>query len=53
MSEVFVDVTWRGLEVGRRVKLRSIYPKSGYLDHGAPMPVGVAPTSRRMNDGGT
>ncbi len=40
-SETFVDVTWRGLEVGRRVKLRAIRPATAQLDHGTPMPVGT------------
>ncbi len=40
MSEAFVDVTWRGLEVGKRIKLRAIHPGDGYIDHTTPMPVG-------------
>jgi len=41
MSDAFVDLTWRGLDVGRRVKLHAIRAGSGYLDHGTPMPVGT------------
>jgi hypothetical protein len=39
-SEVFVDVTYRGLELGRRLKLREVGPSTAYLEHGTPMPVG-------------
>ncbi|HUQ03452.1 MAG TPA: hypothetical protein VM261_13215 [Kofleriaceae bacterium] len=41
MSEAFVDVTWRGLEVGKRVKLHAIHPGDAYIDHSTPMPVGT------------
>jgi hypothetical protein len=41
MSEAFVDVTWRGLEVGKRVKLHAIHPGDAYIDHATPMPVGT------------
>lgn len=40
MSEAFVDVTWRGLEVGKRVKLHAVHASDAYLDHSSPMPVG-------------
>jgi hypothetical protein len=42
MQETFVDVTWRGLEVGKRVKLRAIHPADAYIDHTTPMPVGTS-----------
>lgn len=41
MSEAFVDVTWRGLEVGKRVKLHAIHAGEAYIDHTTPMPVGT------------
>lgn len=41
MSEAFVDVTWRGLEVGKRVKLHAIHAGDAYIDHSTPMPVGT------------
>jgi hypothetical protein len=40
-GEVFVDVTYRGLELGRRLKLREVGPSTAYLEHGTPMPVGA------------
>lgn len=40
MSEALVDVTYRGLEVGRRLKLTQVGPSTAYLEHGTPMPVG-------------
>ncbi|HEX4453415.1 MAG TPA: hypothetical protein VH143_21230 [Kofleriaceae bacterium] len=42
MSESFVDLTYRGLAVGRRVKLTQVRPSSGYLELPTPMPVGTA-----------
>jgi type IV secretory pathway VirB10-like protein len=39
-QDAFVDVAYRGLEVGRRLKLHDVGPNTGYLEHGAPMPVG-------------
>ncbi|HKE16255.1 MAG TPA: hypothetical protein VKB80_15385 [Kofleriaceae bacterium] len=39
-QDVFVDVAYRGLEVGRRVKLVDVGPRTAYLEHGTPMPVG-------------
>jgi hypothetical protein len=41
MVEAFVDVTYRGLEVGRRLKLTQVGPSTAYLEHGTPMPVGA------------
>lgn len=49
-SETYVDVSWRGLEVGRRVPLRAIGATSARLDHGAPMPVGTG-LALRTDDG--
>jgi len=40
MDAVFVDLTYRGLELGRRVKLHEVGPTTAYLEHGTPMPVG-------------
>lgn len=40
-SETFVDVTWRGIDVGRRIRLRAMTTRVGRLDHGTPMPVGT------------
>jgi len=41
MSESFVDLTYRGLSLGRRVKLSDVRPSSGYVETPAPMPVGT------------
>jgi hypothetical protein len=40
-QDVFVDVAYSGLEVGRRLKLREVGPRTAYLEHGTPMPVGA------------
>lgn len=42
MIESFVDLTYRGLSLGRRVKLSQVRPTSGWLEVPAPMPVGTA-----------
>ena len=42
VSESFVDLTYRGLPLGRRIKLTQVRPSSGYLELAAPMPVGTA-----------
>jgi hypothetical protein len=42
MSESFVDLTYRGLALGRRAKLTQVRPSSGHLELPAPMPVGTA-----------
>jgi hypothetical protein len=42
MSESFVDLTYRGLALGRKVKLTQVRPSSGYLELAAPMPVGTS-----------
>jgi hypothetical protein len=41
MSESFVDLTYRGLSLGRRVKLSNVRPTTGYVEMPAPMPVGT------------
>ena len=41
MIESFVDLTYRGLSLGRRVKLAQIRPTTGYIELPAPMPVGT------------
>jgi hypothetical protein len=42
MSESFVDLTYRGLALGRRVKLTQVRPTTGYLELPTPMPVGTS-----------
>lgn len=42
MIESFVDLTYRGLSLGKRIKLGQVRPRSGYLELAAPMPVGSA-----------
>ena len=42
MSETFVDLTYRGLSLGRRIKLARVRATNGYLEHPTPMPVGTA-----------
>src|SRR5687768_13344061 len=39
--ESFVDVSYHGIEVARRVKLTEVAPNGGYLEVAAPMPVGT------------
>jgi hypothetical protein len=39
--ESFVDLTYRGLLLGRRIRLTQIRPSTGYLELPAPMPVGA------------
>ena len=41
MSESFVDLTYRGLSLGRRVKLSEVRPTTGYVEMPASMPVGT------------
>ncbi|MGE5183129.1 MAG: hypothetical protein ACM31C_13755 [Acidobacteriota bacterium] len=41
MIESFVDLTYRGLSLGRRVKLSDVRPTTGYVEIPAPMPVGT------------
>ncbi len=42
MTETFVDLTYRGLALGRRIKLTHVRATHGYLEHPTPMPVGTA-----------
>src|SRR2546423_3505419 len=42
MIETFVDLTYRGLPLGRRVKLAQVRPTTAYLELASPMPVGTA-----------
>ena len=46
MSEDFVDVHWRGLEVARKARLKPDGTGVGHLEHGTPMPIGTALTLR-------
>ena len=41
MIESFVDLTYRGLPLGRRVKLAQVRPTTAYLEMPTPMPVGT------------
>jgi hypothetical protein len=41
VNESFVDLTYRGLSLGRRIKLTQVRPSSGYLEMPTPMPVGT------------
>jgi hypothetical protein len=41
MSESFVDLSYRGLALGKRIKLTQVRPQSGYLEMPTPMPVGT------------
>ena len=41
MIESFVDLTYRGLQLGRRVKLTHVRPSTGYLELPSPMPIGT------------
>jgi len=41
VNESFVDLTYRGLSLGRRIKLTQVRPSSGYLELPSPMPVGT------------
>ncbi|MBA3391569.1 MAG: hypothetical protein H0T89_02940 [Deltaproteobacteria bacterium] len=41
MIESFVDLTYRGLPLGRRIKLTQVRPSTGYLEMPTPMPVGT------------
>ena len=41
MIESFVDLNYRGLSLGRRIKLTQVRPTTGYLEHPTPMPVGT------------
>ncbi|HEV7559245.1 MAG TPA: hypothetical protein VGO00_27410 [Kofleriaceae bacterium] len=41
MIESFVDLSYRSLPLGRRVKLTQVRPSTGYLETPTPMPVGT------------
>jgi hypothetical protein len=41
MSDCFVDLSYRGLALARRVKLTQLRPSTGYVEMPAPMPVGT------------
>lgn len=41
MSESYVDLSYRGLALGKRIKLTQIRPASAYLELPMPMPVGT------------
>ncbi len=41
MSESFVDLSYRGLALGKRIKLTQVRPAAGYLEMPTPMPVGT------------
>ncbi len=41
MSESFVDLSYRGLALARRIKLTQVRPSSGFLEMPTPMPVGT------------
>jgi hypothetical protein len=42
MGDSFVDVTYRGLEVGRRLRIREFSADGAYVEAPAPMPVGTS-----------
>src|SRR5438445_134930 len=42
MSESFVDLSYRGLALGKRIKLTQVRPTTGYLELPTPMPVGTS-----------
>jgi hypothetical protein len=41
MSDCFVDLSYRGLALARRVKLTQLRPSTGYVEMPTPMPVGT------------
>lgn len=41
MSESFVDLSYRGLALGKRIKLTQVRPTAGFLEMPTPMPVGT------------
>ena len=42
MGDSFVDVTYRGLEVGRRLRIREFSADGAYVEAPTPMPVGTS-----------
>jgi hypothetical protein len=49
MSEDFVDVSWRGLELVANARLRSLGPTTAYVEHGSPMPTGTVLSVRTVD----
>jgi hypothetical protein len=41
VSESFIDLSYRGLSIGERIRLSQVRPSSGYVESPAPMPVGT------------
>jgi hypothetical protein len=41
VSESFVDLSYRGLSIGKRIRLSQVRPSSGYIESPQPMPVGT------------
>lgn len=41
MSESFVDLSYRGLSLGKRIKLTQVRPSTGFVEMPTPMPVGT------------
>jgi hypothetical protein len=50
--ESYVDLTYRGLSLGRRIRMTQIRPSTGYIELPAPMPVGT-PIAITTDDGAT
>jgi len=50
--ESFVDLTYRGLALGRRIKLTEVRPSTAFVELAAPMPVGT-PVAIVTEDGVT
>ncbi len=42
MSDAFVDLSYRGLALGKRIKLTHVRQTTGYLELPTPMPVGTS-----------
>lgn len=42
MGDAFVDLSYRGLVLGKRIKLTQVRQATGYLEMPTPMPVGTA-----------
>ncbi|MFT3692452.1 MAG: hypothetical protein QM831_04875 [Kofleriaceae bacterium] len=41
MSEMTVDLTYRGLSLGKKLKLTNVRPSTGFVETAIPMPVGT------------
>lgn len=50
MSDAFVDLSYRGLVLGKRIKLTQVRQATGYLEMPTPMPVGT-PIAIAADDG--